>query len=124
VVLRIDLLDANGQVIANSVKEEIVGRQVTLDLDREIADTRIPPKGMHTFRYAGTIDRAGLRLHTEVVVYPDDFYARFYEAKLAGRLSTLERQRLSQALEDSHKSVYKLFEEEVVLSKFFVRLTR
>lgn len=112
VVLRIELLDASGQVIADTVREEIVGRQITLDLDREIADTRIPPKGVHTFRYVGTIDRAGLKLHTEVIVYPDDFYARFYEAKLAGRLSNVERQRLSQALEDTHKSVYKLFEKE------------
>src|SRR5574341_727030 len=115
VVVRIELLDASGQVIADSVKEEIVGRQVTLNLDREIADTRIPPKGAHTFRYAGTIDRSGLRLHAEVVVYPDDFYRQFYEVKLAGKLSTIDRQRLSQALEDTRKAVYKLFEKDVAL---------
>jgi hypothetical protein len=51
-----------------------------------------------------------------VIVYPDEFYTRFYEAKLAGRLSTVERQRLTQALEDSHKSVYKLFENETPLT--------
>jgi hypothetical protein len=115
VVLRIEIVDASGQVIADSVKEEIVGRQITLDLDRELADTRIPPKGVHTFRYVGTIDRAGLKLHAEVIVYPDDFYARFYEAKLAGQLSTVERQRLTQALDDTRKSVYKLFEQDIPL---------
>lgn len=115
IVLRIEILDAKGQVIADSLKKEIVGRQVTLDLDREIADTRIPPKGVHTFRYVGTIDRAGLKLHAEVIVYPDEFYTRFYEAKLAGRLSILERQRFSLALQDTHKSVYKLFEKETPL---------
>jgi hypothetical protein len=116
VVLRIELLDAGGQVIADSVKEEIVGRQVTLNLDREIADTRIPPKGIHEFSYVRKIDRAGLRLHAEVIVYPDEFYQRFYEAKLAGRLSLLERRRLSQALDDTRKSVYKLFEQDIPLS--------
>jgi hypothetical protein len=115
VVLRIQLLDPNGQVITESVKEEIVGRQVTLDLDREIADTRIPPKGMHVFRYAGIVNRAGLKLHAEVVVYPDEFYRQFYEAKLAGQLSKIERQRLGIALEDTRKSVYRLFERDVSL---------
>ena len=113
--LRIELLDASGEVIADSVKEEIVGRQVTVNLDREIADTRIPPKGAHTFRYARTIDRSGLSLHAEVVVYPDDFYRQFYEAKLAGRLSAIERQRLSLALENTRKSVYKLFAKDIAL---------
>lgn len=112
VVLRIELLDPGGQVIPDSVKEEVIGRQVTLNLDREIADTRIPPQGVHTFRYARAIDRRGMKLRAEVLVYPDDFYRRFYEAKLAGQLSGLERQRLSRALEDARTSAYKLFESE------------
>jgi hypothetical protein len=115
IVLRMEILDGNRQVVADTIKEKIVGRQITLDLDREIADTRIPPKGVHTFRYSSIVNRAGLRLHAEVIVYPDEFYTRFYEAKLAGRLSLIERQRLSQALQDSHKAVYKLFEKEVPL---------
>ena len=115
VVLQIELLGANGEIIVDSVKQEIVGRQVTLNLDREIADTRIPPKGKHTFNYSGIIDRKGLKLQAVVIVYPDDFYARFYEAKLSGRLSTMERGRLSEALEDTHTSVYKLFETQILL---------
>lgn len=112
VVLRTELIDSDGQVIPDSVKEEIIGRQVTLDLDREIADTRIPPLGIHTFRYARAIDRKGMKLRAEVIVYPDDFYRRFYEAKLSGQLSSVERQLLSRALEDARTSAYKLFEAE------------
>ena len=110
VVLRIELIDSGGQVIPDSVKEEIIGRQVTLNLDREIADTRIPPLGVHTFRYARVIDRPGMKLHAEVIVYPDDFYRRFYEVKLSGQLSDVERQRLSRALEHARTSAYILFE--------------
>lgn len=112
VVLRIELVDSVGKVVPDSIEEEVIGRQVTLNLDREIADTRIPPKGTHTFHYLRKIDQPGLRLHVEVIVYPDDFYARFYEAKLAGPLSGIERQRLSKALEDARGSVYTLFEQE------------
>ena len=115
ILLRMEILDSNGQVLADTIKEDIVARQITLNLDREIADTRIPPKGVHIFHYTSTVDRAGLSLHAEVIVYPDEFYTRFYEAKLAGRLSLIERRRLSHALEDSRKAVYKLFEREFPL---------
>jgi cytochrome c554/c'-like protein len=115
VVLRIELLGANGDVIFGSVKQEIVGRRVSLDLAREIADTRIPPMDKRTFNYSANVDRTGLKLHAVVIIYPDDFYARFYEAKLASQLSTVERQRLSQALIDTRTSVYKLFEREIPL---------
>ena len=112
IVLRMELIDSTSQVIPDSIKEETIGRQVTLDLEREIADTRIPPKGVHTFQYARTIDRPGMRLHAEIIVYPDDFYARFYEAKLKGRLSRIERQQLLRALDDARKSVYKLLDKD------------
>jgi hypothetical protein len=117
VVLRIELVDPLGQVVPDSVEEEIIGRQVTLNLDREIADRRIPPKGTHTFRYLRRIGQAGLKLRVAVIVYPDEFYARFYEAKLAGRLSGIERKRLSKALEDARNSAYTLFEQEKPLFK-------
>ena len=115
VILRMELLGPDSEVLLDSVKEEIVGRQVTLNLDREIADTRIPPRGKHTFNYSGTIDRTGLKLHAVVIIYPDDFYARFYEARLSGLLSTIERRRFSQALQDTRTSVYKLFETKIPL---------
>ena len=115
VILRMELLGPDSEVLLDTVKEEIVGRQVTLNLDREIADTRIPPRGRHTFNYSGTIDRTGLKLHAVVIIYPDDFYARFYEARLSGQLSTTERRRFSQALHDTRTSVYKLFETEIQL---------
>ena len=115
IVLRMELIDAAGHVVSNSTEEDIVGRQVTLSLDGEIADTRIAPKAEHRFRYVRTVDRTGLRIRAQVIVCPDDFYARFYEAKLAGRLSNVERRLLLQALNDTRISVYKIFEKEVAL---------
>jgi hypothetical protein len=115
IVLRMELIDAAGRVIPATIEEDIVGRQVTLSLDREIADTRIAPKGEYRFRYVRPVDRTGLRIRAQVIVYPDDFYARFYEAKLAGRLSNVERRLLLQALHDAQDSVYQIFEKEVGL---------
>jgi hypothetical protein len=42
------LLDAQGQAIDGTTQQSIVGREVELDLSREVYDTRIPPGESHT----------------------------------------------------------------------------
>lgn len=115
VTLQLELLDANDRVITGSGRKESIGREATLDLSREVYDTRIPPKGTHEFRYSRTIAHRGLTLRALVTVYPDDFYRRFYEAKLSSRLSEQERKLLGEALNASRQSAYKLFEKKVPL---------
>lgn len=115
VVLQMELLDASGRPIAGSMRQESVGRDVTIDLSHEIADTRIPPKGKRKFHYVRAIDRKGLTLRAVVTILPDEFYRRFYEAKLANRLSVNERKLLTEALKASRQSIYKLFEKEIPL---------
>ncbi len=116
VVLQMELLDASGRSVAGSKQQEAVGREVSLDLSGEIADTRIPPKGKHSFRYVQAIARGGLRLRAVVTVYPDEFYRRFYEAKLTERLAAVERKRLTEALTAARQSSYELFRKEIPLS--------
>jgi hypothetical protein len=115
VVLRMELIDSSGHPIADSVQEQAVNREVTIDISEEIADTRIPPKGKHEFRYVRSVDRKGLTLRARVTVYPDEFYRRFYEAKLRGRLPKEERTRLTEALRDARQSSYTLFERQLRL---------
>ncbi len=116
VILRMELLDAAGRPITGSAQQEVVGREVTLDLTEEISDTRIPPKGTHTMRYVRPIDRPSLKLKAVVEVHPDEFYRRFYEARLAGPLPTKQKQLIKQALAETKRSPYKIFEQEVPLS--------
>lgn len=116
VILHIELLDANGRPIAGSGQQEVVGREVALDLTREIYDTRIPPKGTYTMRYIRSIDRTGVTLKAVVMVYPDEFYRRFYEATLAGSLPMKQRQLIKQALAEAKRSPYKIFQKEIPLS--------
>jgi hypothetical protein len=117
VVLQIEIVDEAGQAIEGTRQQEAVNREVTLDLSEEISDTRILPKGRHTFTSLQRVTRQGLRLRATVVVYPDEFYRKFYEAKLAGPLSPTERRMLTQALENARQSAYTLFEKEVPLSQ-------
>jgi hypothetical protein len=116
VILRIELLDAHGRPIAQSVQQETVGREVALDLSEELYDTRIPPQGMHTMTYRRLIDRPGVKLKAVVEVHPDEFYRRFYEATLTGSLPVKQRPLIRQALTEATRSSYKIFEQVIPAS--------
>src|SRR5262245_64607483 len=83
VVLRGELLDATGTVVPDSLQEVVIAREVSLDLSRELFDTRLLPGQRATLEYRRRLAAAGLRARLSVVVYPDAFYTRFYEALLA-----------------------------------------
>jgi len=116
VVVRFELVDEKGRGLEGSFLEERVGREVTLDLSQELFDTRIPPGKSHSVSYARTISQSGLRLKASIVVSPDDFYIRFFEAKLREAKMGKARDLLHEALGAARKSSFLLFEEEVVLS--------
>ena len=115
VVVRAEMLDAAGAVIPDSVEERAIGRQVPLDLSREIADTRIPPGGRFTLRYARRIEQRGLRLRVTVTVFPDHFYTGFFEALLASAAGQAEAE-LREALEETRRSAFPVFSREVPLT--------
>ena len=115
VVVSGELLDAEGHVVAGSRRESVIGRAVTLDLERELFDTRLPPGGSAVFRYAHerTPAPAGT-LRLRVVVEPDHFYTDFFETLLqSGGGSGLRGIR--EALEASRRSSFTVFEHSVSL---------
>ncbi len=89
---------------------------MTLDLSEELFYTRIPPGKTHTFRYVRLIDRPGLKLKASVVVAPDDFYVKFFEAIIPRARTKQARAWLKQALGEARKSSFTLLEEELVVS--------
>jgi hypothetical protein len=115
IILSLELVDSSGNSIQGTARQETIGREVTLDISEEVYDTRIPPGASHSFRYRQLLDRTGLSLHAKVTVYPDDFYRRFYEARLEGSLSRTERKMLTDALEAAQKSPYIVFETVIPL---------
>ena len=115
VVVRAVLLSPDGSPVDGTVEERIIGRQVPLDLSREIADTRIPPGGRFVLRYGRWLDRAGLTLRVTVTVYPDHFYTGFFGALLetgAGEGEALIR----EALEATRRSPFEIFARDVPLT--------
>lgn len=128
VIVKGFMLDENGKAIPSSVKKAFIGRKVSLDLSKEIFDTRIPPEKSFEFDYSPPItplvkspsvppfakgDEGGLRgkLVFEVRVYPDEFYNRFYKGLLNNKDGSFNRKEIEKALKITEKSNYILFKE-------------
>jgi len=116
VVLRGELIDGAGAVVPDSIEEVVLAREVTLDLAREVSDTRLMPGQRATLEYRPRVPAAGRRARLSVVVYPDAFYTRFYEALLAGGGAGRGEPAIREALAASRRSVFTLFERVVPLS--------
>lgn len=115
VVLRGELLDTDGTVLPASTEELVIAREVSLDLSREVFDTRLLPGRRATLDYRRVLPAPGVRARLSVVVYPDAFYTRFYETLLAGGAGRGEA-AIGEALAASRRSVFTLFEREVPLT--------
>jgi hypothetical protein len=114
-VVRAELRDGTGHVVAGSIEEAAIGREVPVDLSREIADTRIPPGGRFALGYARRLDARGLTLRVTVTVYPDHFYTGFFELLLASSAGVGER-HIREALEATRRSAYVLFARDIPVS--------
>jgi hypothetical protein len=113
VVARLALVDATDRVVDGSVEERAIGRAVTLDLTREIEDTRIPPGGRAEVVYRRRVaEGAPLRLRATVTVYPDHFYTGFFEALLAGGAGAGEAQ-IREALAETRRSPFVIYARDV-----------
>ena len=112
VIVRGEMIGPTGDVVPGSRQETVIGREVELDLSRELSDTRLAPGQSARLRYTGRADGQDVRLRFSVIVEPDAFYTRFFEALLAqgaGRGDT----RIRAALEASRRSSFIVFQREV-----------
>jgi len=115
VVVSMELLDASGGPIKGSRVEQGIGRDVPLDLSREIADTRIPPGGRFAFTYRRRLDEAAAQLSTKVTMYPDHFYTGFFESLLENGAGAGES-HIRQALEGTRRSPFVVYERNIPLT--------
>ena len=115
VVLRAELLDATGQVVAGSRAEKVIAREVALDLSRQVFDTRLLPGRTAVLRYRQRIDAPGMRARLSVLIEPDAFYTRFFETLLRQGAGRGEGQ-IREALDASRRSPFTVFEQELPLS--------
>jgi cytochrome c554/c'-like protein len=111
VVLRAELLDAGGRVQPGSREEHVIGRQVELDLSRELTDTRLFPGERAELHYRRP-HAPGTRARFSVIVYPDAFYTAFFTALLT-QAPGPGRAQIEQALTATRRSWFTVFAEEI-----------
>ena len=101
--------DARGVALQGTLREHIIGWQVSLDLSREIADTRISPDEQALFDYQAPLHRNAVSVVFHVRVEPDAFYTDFYRDLLDSKQAGSGERLIRQALKDSLKSVFTLY---------------
>ena len=114
VILRGELIGADGEPIAAGRRETVIGREVEVDLSREFSDTRLLPGGSATLRYAARAEAEARRVRLSVIVEPDAFYTRFFETLLAQGAGRGESQ-IREALEASRRSPFVVFQRELAI---------
>jgi hypothetical protein len=113
IFVRGDLLDNAGEAITDSFQEAVIGREIALNLSREVYDTRIAPKASLDFGYEMTLPENAAALRVQIVVHPDHFYQRFFEAVLKRDRGSLGKAHLETALEKTATSSFTVFEHHV-----------
>jgi hypothetical protein len=114
VILRGEQLDAGGGVVPGTRQERIIGREVALDLSAEVSDTRLMPGAVARLDDRAPRAARARRLSLRVIVEPDAFYTRFFEALLAQGAGKGEGQ-LRRALATARRSPYTVFERTLAL---------
>jgi hypothetical protein len=115
VVVRAALVDRTGQVVTATEQEYLIGREVALDLSREVFDTRIPPGQRMSFSYRRRLTAPGLTLRVSVTVHPEHFYVGFFKSILASGIGA-GASEIHEALEQARRSPFEIFSKNLPLT--------
>jgi len=115
VVIRAFQTGVRGEELEGTAKESYIGRRVSLDLSEELFDTRLAPGGSVEFFYDIKPVKGAGAIVLEVVVYPDEFYERFYEEALKSEPAKGKVREIRQALKGASSSSYVLFRRKLPL---------
>ena len=115
VVVRGFQQDAAGHKLDGTEQQFVIGRQVTLDLSKEIADTRIAPDAEVTFDYRVPRHGRATSQMWQAEVQPDAFYREFYVSLLQNEMKGSSRQLIMQARENASASPYIVFSRRLAL---------
>lgn len=107
--------DAAGQRIPGTKQTHRIARDVSADLSKEIADTRILPDETRRYAYRRPRHAKAVALIARIIVEPDHFYANFYRATLRDPAYRQGHATLREALRQAEQSPYLLDQTRLAL---------
>ena len=105
------------EMLEGTRREYIIGRQVELDLSKELADTRIAPDEQAVFDYRAPLKAEAVALVFRLRVEPDAFYTDFYRSLLGGNQAGKGERLIKRALENSLASHFTFYTGRQKLAK-------
>jgi len=117
VLVRVELLDGDGQPIDGAVAEHSIARRIAYRGGAwvELSDTRlVPDSGVVV---AVPLAPEAKQARASVFVVPDAFYREVFETMLVGMLSDTSRSLLSEARRQAEASPFHIFDETVPLTR-------
>ncbi len=109
ILVRARLLKEDLSPLAGSGEERAIGRRITLSVDQELFDSRIPAGGRWVWRYEAEKRPGAKVLEVSAEVHPDHFYLGFFEAYNRESLSPGARAMIDSAEANARRSPYRLF---------------
>lgn len=108
--------DCAGRTCPGTVRRLVIGRRISLDLQRQYFDTRLRPGQTRHLSYDAARAAGATALEARIVVFPDAAYIRFFRAYLARyRLTPRERATIRRVLARDASSQYVLWRNKRTL---------
>ena len=101
--------DKNGNILPETMQQFVISRKVSMNLSKEIADTRLAPDEKITFSYNANQHTKATAFILNVQVEPDHFYTRFYQITLKNGTAKKGHKLLQKALEQSQLSNFSIY---------------
>lgn len=114
VTVTLQLINSAG---SKEIARRVIGRSVSVDMDREFFDTRIPPGGKSVLAAELTIPAGVNHIEMRMEVAPANHYARMYQAMLDRNpgMDKTTRSILREALREALATSYRLDDLEVAV---------
>ena len=95
---------------SREIARRVIGRTVSVDMDQELSDTRIPPGGQSLLSAEISAPTGGNRIEMHIEVAPAEHYSRMFQSMLERnpQMDPTAQSILRKALGEALASVYRL----------------